>query len=197
MNRSVVGGQWSVVGSRRERAVGYPLLIACLVFAACARGPAPLVEYRNESIGVALRHPRGWAVLASPNSDWVQIVPPQGSGSQPDPLRYSEFVSIRRVGTEQETAEQESEDQLRGVAFSHLPFHGVAKFQREGGPGDGARYRFEGTGTSAAGQWAAVGLLIVRSQQVVHIVCAKPIDRWREGQKECDDIVATVEILGR
>ncbi|MDR5682604.1 MAG: hypothetical protein QN163_01060 [Armatimonadota bacterium] len=168
-------------------------LIVCLLIAACDRGPVPLVEYRNESIGVALRHPRGWTVLTAPDADWVQIVPPQGSGAQPDPLRYSEFVSIRMV----RGVRSADEDRMRGIAFSELPFHGVAKFQREAVSGGEARYRFEGTGTSAIGQWASVGVLIVGRERALHVVCAKPIERWRDGQRECDDVIASVEVSGR
>lgn len=173
----------------RARGVYYLLPIACLLLVACARVPV-LAEYRNESLGFTLRHPHGWSVLTSPDGEWVQIVPAQGAGTQPDALRYAEFVSIRAV-----PATQPGEDDLRSIAFSHLPFHGVAKFQRHAAPGDIARYRFEGTGTSAVGQWAAVGLLVVGEGRLLHIVCAKPIERWRDGQRKCDDVVASVELL--
>jgi len=140
-------------------------------------------------MGIALRHPQGWVILVAPEGNWVQIVPPP-AGPQPDPLRYAEFISLRVLPGRP----SESEDALRQLAFTLLPFHGVAKFQREGVNG-GERYRFEGTGTAATAQWAATGLLLLTRRGLVHIVCAKPIDRWRGGQRECDEVIRSVRVL--
>lgn len=160
-----------------------------LLAAACSRGPAPLVRYEDPLLRVAVEHPQGWQVLRSGDGRWVQVVPtPQGP--EPDALRYTEFLSVRVVPGRPPT----SDDALRQEAFSLLPFHGVAKFQRQEGS-DPPRYRFEGTGSALVGQWAAVGVLWVEQDRLVHVVCAKPLDRWREGQRECDRMVDRVEPL--
>ncbi len=138
---------------------------------------------------MALEHPSGWHVLRSADGRWLQVVPARES-PEPDALRYAEFLSVRVLPGEPPT----QDDALRQQAFSLLPFHGVAKFQREEGKSP-PRYRFEGTGSGMAGQWAAVGILFVQPDRLVHAVCAKPLDRWREGQRECDQLVERVQPL--
>jgi len=165
------------------------LLVACLGLLACQSPRTAFVEYRNADLGIVLRHPQGWEVLVAPEGDWVQIVPSR-VGSHPDPYRYAEFISVRALGGQVPS----SEETLRHLAFSLLPFHGVAKFQREEGPGP-ERYRFEGTGTAAETQWAGIGLLVVEPGRVVHVVCAKPIEQWRQGQRECDAVIGSVHLL--
>ncbi len=160
-----------------------------LLAAACSRGPAPLVRYEDPLLRVAVEHPQGWQVLRSSDGRWVQVVPARES-PEPDALRYTEFLSVRVVPGRPPT----SDDALRQEAFSLLPFHGVAKFQRQEGS-EPPRYRFEGTGSALVGQWAAVGVLWVEQDRLVHAVCAKPLDRWREGQRECDRMVDRVEPL--
>jgi len=172
------------------RRVTLALLAGCLALA-CGGRPPRLAEYRNERMGVALRHPEGWVILVAPEGNWVQIVPPP-AGPEPDPLRYAEFISLRVL----QARPSESEDALRSIAFSLLPFHGVAKFQREEVAGV-ERYRFEGTGTAVPAQWAATGVLAVTRRGLLHIVCAKPIDRWRTGQRECDEVIRSVRILSQ
>ncbi|MDR7414883.1 MAG: hypothetical protein QN193_03055 [Armatimonadota bacterium] len=171
-------GRWSSV-----------LLVACLGLLACQSPRTSLVEYRNAELGIALRHPQGWDVLVAPEGNWVQIVP-SGAGPHPDPYRYAEFISVRVLVGQVSS----SEEVLRQLAFSLLPFHGVAKFQREEVPGP-ERYRFEGTGTAAEAQWAGIGLLVVDPGRVVHVVCAKPVERWRQGQRECDAVIGSVQLL--
>lgn len=163
--------------------------VLCLLAtaAACSRGPAPLVRYEDPLLRVALEHPQGWQVLRSGDGRWVQVVPARES-PEPDPLRYTEFLSVRVLPGRPPS----HDDALRQEAFSVLPFHGVAKFQRQEGS-DPPRYRFEGTGSALAGQWVAVGVLFVLPDRLVHVACAKPLDRWREGQRQCDDLVERVQ----
>jgi hypothetical protein len=155
----------------------------------CARGPAPPVRYEDPLLRVAVEHPPGWEVLRSGDGRWLQVVPAR-QGPEPDAAQYTEFLSVRVVPGRPPG----HEDALRQEAFSLLPFHGVAKFQREEGS-DPPRYRFEGTGTGLTGQWAAVGVLFVERDRLVHVVCAKPLDRWRQEQRECDRLVDQVQPL--
>ncbi len=159
------------------------------LLAGCTRAPAPPVRYEDPLLKVAVEHPHGWEVLRSGDGRWLQVVP-RREGPEPDALRYAEFLSVRVVPGRPPS----HEDALRQEAFSLLPFHGVAKFQREEGASP-PRYRFEGTGSALAGQWAAVGVLVVETDRLVHVVCAKSLDRWREGQRECDRLVDRVELL--
>jgi hypothetical protein len=165
------------------------VLLGAALLASCARGPAPLVRYEDPLLRVAVQHPQGWEVLRSGDGRWLQVVPAR-QGPEPDALRYTEFLSVRVLPGRPPS----HEDALRQEAFSLLPFHGVAKFQREEGS-DPPRYRFEGTGTALTGQWAAVGVLFVQRDRLVHVVCAKPLDRWRDGQRECDRLVDQVQPL--
>lgn len=160
-----------------------------LALAACSRGPAPLVRYEDPLLRVAVEHPQGWEVLRSGDGQWVLVVP-RREGPEPDALQYAEFLSVRVLPGRPPAGD----DALRQEAFSLLPFHGVAKFQREEGA-DPPRYRFEGTGSALAGQWAAVGVLLVEEDRRVHVVCAKPLERWRDGQRQCDDLVERVRPL--
>jgi hypothetical protein len=157
--------------------------------AGCSRSPAPPVRYEDPLLRVALEHPQGWEVLRSGDGRWLLVVP-RREGPEPDALRYAEFLSVRVIPGRPPA----EDDALRQEAFSLLPFHGVAKFQPEEGTAP-RRYRFEGTGSALVGQWAAVGLLIVEEGRLVHVVCAKPLDRWRDGQRECDRLVDRVESL--
>lgn len=166
-------------------------ILAAVALNACGPRPVALVDYANESIGVTLKHPEGWKPLTAADGNWVLVVPDGGAAGQPDASRHAEFVSVRVAPGEPPS----SDDALRREAFTQLPFHGVAKFQRA--PGDGVRYRFEGTGTAAAAQWAGVGVLVVEPARLVHIVCAKPVDRWREGQKQCDDVIESIQLRAR
>jgi len=165
------------------------VFLGAALLASCARGPAPLVRYEDPLLRVAVQHPQGWEVLRSGDGRWLQVVPAR-QGPEPDALRYTEFLSVRVVPGRPPS----HEDALRQEAFSLLPFHGVAKFQREEGS-DPPRYRFEGTGTALTGQWAAVGVLFLQRDRLVHVVCAKPLDRWRDGQRECDRLVDQVQPL--
>lgn len=163
-------------------------MVACLGLLACQGPRAQLVEYRNAELGVVLHHPQGWKALTVPEGNWVQIVP-SPAGEYPDPFKYAEFISVRVLSDF-----SPSEEALRQLAFSLLPFHGVAKFQREETPGP-ERYRLEGTGTAEGAQWAGIGLLVVEPRRLVHVVCAKPIERWRQGQRECDTVIGSVQLL--
>lgn len=167
---------------------GIPILMGAALMVAC-HAAAPFVRYEDPSLRVVLEHPQGWHVLRSAEGHWLQVVPRRESQG-PDLLRYTEFLSVRSLPGRPPT----HDDVLRQVTFSVLPFHGVAKFQREE-RADPAHYRFEGTGSALTGQWAAVGVLFVLPDRLVHVVCAKPLTRWREGQKQCDDLVARVRPL--
>ncbi len=164
-------------------------LLGAVLLAACARGPAPLVRYEDPLLRVALEHPEGWHILRSGDGRWLQVVPRRDS-PEPDPLRYTEFLSVRVLLGPPPT----QDDALRHEAFSVLPFHGVAKFQREERTTP-PRYRFEGTGSALTGQWAAVGVLFVMPDRLLHAVCAKPLERWRADQRRCDDLVERVRPL--
>jgi len=86
---------------------------------ACARGPAPLVRYEDPLLQVALDHPQGWQVLRSGDGRWLQVVPNRES-PEPDPLRYTEFLSVRLLSGPPPA----HDDPLRQEAFSQLPFTG-------------------------------------------------------------------------
>jgi len=84
-----------------------------------------------------------------------------------------------------------SDDEARQLGLNLLPIHGVSGFRRFKEEQGAVWHRFEVTGTSRGQEWASVGLLVTGKQAFHYVVCAKPLDRWRDGQKECDEILKT------
>jgi hypothetical protein len=81
-----------------------------------------------------------------------------------------------------------SEGEIRRLAMTLLPMHGVSGFQRTDQTTDTiAWYRFELTGSTAGTEWASMGFLVSGTAELRYLVCAAPLPRWREQQKLCDE----------
>ncbi len=149
--------------------------------AGCAR-PAPspaLVESRAPS-GAAVQHPAGWDARLRGDDLW--LVPPD----TPEDAEPAEFIVVAT-----RPADGPPDDAtVRREVFSLLPVHGISGFQPDSRrTGAGVWYKFEVTGSAGARQWAAVGAVAAGTARLAIAACAKPLERWRDGQKECDAVV--------
>lgn len=166
-------------------------LVMCiaLVSTACARTPtAPtLVEYRDEQYGFLIRQPSGWQRTSRGEGATLWIVPPE-LGEQPEEAAEFIVVFTEPVRGKPDDAE------IRRVVFSLLPVHGVSGFlQDTRTTAETVWYKFEVTGTSNGVEWASVGVVTAGPARLHMAVCAKPLGKWREGQKQCDEVVRSFQ----
>jgi len=154
-----------------------------IIAGGCRSSPAApsFTEYRDERTGFMIRLPGGWSEAALPaGGPEVRFVP---RGAEP---QSPEFISVFTVPSEDAPSEQA----IRRQVFSLLPIHGVSGFQQD--PKTTSEvlwYRFELTGSSGSTEWALVGLTAAGRSRMQIAVCAKPLDAWREGQAQCDEVV--------
>ena len=82
------------------------------------------------------------------------------------------------------------EHEVRRLAMTLLPMHGVSGFQRtEASTELVVSYRFELTGSTRGREWASVGVLITGPQRLHYLVCAAPLAEWRTRQRLCDQVL--------
>jgi hypothetical protein len=160
------------------------LVIAAVAIAGgCRSGPAApsFTDYRDERTGFTIRLPGGWTQAALPaGGPEARFVPP---GAEPE---SPEFISVFTVASEGTPAEHV----IRRQVFSLLPIHGVSGFQQDPKTTPEVLwYRFELTGSSGSTEWALVGLAAAGGARTQIAVCAKPLDAWRQGQAQCDEVV--------
>jgi hypothetical protein len=97
-----------------------------------------------------------------------------------------EFISVFTVPS----AGPPSEAEIRRQVFTLLPIQGVSGFQQDPRTtADALWYRFELTGSSGSTEWALVGAAAAGRAKMQIAVCAKPLEKWRQGQKQCDEVV--------
>lgn len=158
------------------------VILALVLAAGCSRqaaGPA-FVDYRDEQTGFTLRSPGGWVRDPATGPGEVRLVPPEEDRSP------AEFISVFTVPAEG----RPTEDALRRLVFGLLPIHGVSGFQQDPRSTAGVLwFKFEVTGSSAGIEWASTGVAAADTSRAQVAVCAKPLRAWREGQKECDEVI--------
>jgi hypothetical protein len=159
------------------------LLAAAILAAGCRPAPsAPsFTEHRDQRTGFTIRLPGGWRQAElPPGGPEARFVP---RGAEPE---SPEFISVFTVPSAGPPAEAE----IRRQVFTLLPIQGVSGFQQD--PRTTAEalwYRFELTGSSGSTEWALVGAAAAGRAKMQIAVCAKPLERWRQGQKQCDEVV--------
>lgn len=90
------------------------------------------------------------------------------------------------------SAEKLSEPGIRRQVFTLLPVQGVSGFQRDGRTtAETLWYKFEVTGSTEGTEWASVGVVTAGPARFHVAVCAKPLTQWRDGQKQCDEVIRT------
>lgn len=161
------------------------LLVAALTAAGCQTpGPVPLVEQRDAT-GFVILVPTDWKVLKTDDGRTTRYVPPGAS-----PETASEFIAVlvrKLPGPLDDPA-------VRRLVFSSLPIHGVSGFLQDPRSTPDARWdRFDVTGSSGGVEWASVGAVVSGAATTYLVVCAKPFDKWRDGQKQCDEVVRTFQ----
>lgn len=157
-------------------------LAGVIVFAsltlACARQPqtVPLVEYTDPDAGFAIRYPQGWTKTTAGSE--IRFAP---ADAQTD----GEFVSIFTVPASGGRSEME----IRRQVYALLPIYGVSGFQQDPRTTpDTLWMKFEVTGSTRGVEWASVGVAAAGSARLQIAVCAKPLQRYRQEQKQCDEI---------
>jgi hypothetical protein len=162
-----------------------------LLLSGCGRAQAPTVEtYTSERFGYSLAAPTGWNREETDQGRRTWFLPrPLPEGQTPEG-QATEFVVVMA----EERPGPLTEGEIRRLAMTLLPMHGVSGFQRTDQTTDAtAWYRFELTGSTAGTEWASMGFVVSGTKQLRYLVCAAPLPRWREQQKLCDQILRSFQ----
>lgn len=154
-----------------------------LTAAGCqSRAALALEEERDARSGFTIKRPAGWAGVAEGETT-VRFVP------QADALRSTlaaEFIVVYTFPADRTLQDAE----IRRQVFSLLPVHGVSGFQQDPRTTPEVLwYKFEVTGSTEGVEWASVGVVTSGPKRFHIAVCAKPLSRWRDGQKLCDAVM--------
>jgi hypothetical protein len=177
----------------RVRASRFPaagllaLLAAATLAAGCGGGGAPrLGSYVSPRFGYTLPHPAAWYRVEADDGRHVWFLPqPLPEDQRPEQAAVDFLVVMTR-----DDPGPLPEPEVRRLAMSLLPMHGVSGFQRTPrGNDEVAWYRFELTGATAGREWASVGLLVTGPRRLHYVVCAGALERWRTEQKLCDEVL--------
>ncbi|HVH31954.1 MAG TPA: hypothetical protein VNA31_09900 [bacterium] len=161
---------------------GWAAIASVLLVAACARPPAPLTEFHDPEHGFTVRYPSGWTPLYRTEAVW--FVPPDRA---PEAGEFILVVTRLSLGQLDDAA-------IRRAVFEQLSIHGVSGFQQDARTTQRVRwYKFEVTGSSGGPEWASVGAVSAGDARYHLVVCAKPLAQWRDGQKQCDEVVKTFQ----
>ena len=163
------------------------LLALCLLALSGCTQPPGAATFTSEAQGFTVSYPAGWQIVQAEKDERVWFLPPGAPQSDPPHLAASEFLLVFTVAQPGPL----SDDEARRTGLRLLPIHGVSGFRRFREEQGVRWHRFEVTGTSQGSEWASVGLLVTGASTVRYVVCAKPLGRWRDGQKSCDEILTT------
>jgi len=155
-----------------------------LLLGACTQSaPASLVEVHDER-GFTLRYPQKWLQVRRDDAVWYV---PTDADRVPEAAEFILVVTRSSGGKLDDPA-------MRRTVFELLPIQGVSGFQQDTRTTSQALwYKFEVTGASGGQEWASVGALSSGNARYAIVVCAKPLQKWRNGQKQCDEVVRTFQ----
>ena len=170
---------------RRLVPLGVAVCLATLV-AGCMRPPA-YATFTSEERKFSIAYPQEWQIIRASGDERVWFVPAGAATGEVPHLGTAEFLVVFTLTIPGPLPD----DAARRIGLSLLPIHGVSGFRRFKEENGAAWHRFEVTGTSQRAEWASVGILVTGRQAFHYVVCAKPLDRWRDGQRECDEILKT------
>src|SRR2546426_586847 len=135
--------------------------------------PAALAEVHDER-GFTVRYPQRWTQVRRDDAVWFV---PAGADRIPDVAEFVVVVTRASAGRLDDPA-------IRRTVFELLPVQGVSGFQQDARTTTEALwYKFEVTGASGGQEWASVGVLVSGATRYHVVVCAKPLGKWRDGQK--------------
>lgn len=175
------------VAQRRLSLAAVTIIVASLA-AGCGRGARTetLQTYRSERRGFSLERPTSWVVVETDEGGRLWFLPqPLPSGQSPE-TAATEFVVVMTRPDPGPLPETE----VRRLAMTLLPMHGVSGFQRtNASTAQVVWYRFELTGSTRGSEWASVGVLVTGPRRFHYVVCAAPLTEWRDRQKRCDRVL--------
>lgn len=163
-------------------------VLACtLLLAGCqSSGSGLLTEQRDGATGFVVRAPSDWTRAQTDDGRTTRFVPP-GTDA---PDASSEFITVFVTDIDGPL----DEPGVRRLVFSALTIHGVSGFVQDPRSSPHARWdRFEVTGSSGGIEWASVGVVVSGAARTYMVVCAKPFDKWRDGQTQCDEVIKTFQ----
>jgi hypothetical protein len=169
---------------RRLVAAGVAVIAAGLA-AGCARGPRSetLQPYTSARHGFTLERPASWAIVETDDGRRIWFLPQRPALGETPETSAAEFLVVMTLAEPGPLPEHE----VRRLAMTLLPMHGVSGFQQtEASTAQVGWYRFELTGSTRGREWASVGFLITGTRRLHYVVCAAPLNEWRERQKTCD-----------
>lgn len=163
------------------------LTIIALLAAGCARGRGEALEpYTSERYGFTVQRPAGWHLVETDDGRRAWFLPAPVPPGQTPETSATEFVVVMT----RPEAGPLPESEVRRLAMSLLPMHGVSGFQRTpAGTDTEVWYRFELTGSTRGAEWASLGLLVTGLGRIYYLVCASPLATWRERQKVCEAVI--------
>jgi len=156
--------------------------------AGCARTARTdaVQPYTSDRHGFTIERPGSWRPIETDEGRRIWFVPtPVPPGETPE-TSATEFIVVM---TRPELGPLPEND-VRRLAMSLLPMHGVSGFQRtDASTTQVVWYRFELTGSTRGREWASVGVLVTGAQRLQYAVCAAPLAEWRDRQKLCDRVL--------
>jgi hypothetical protein len=169
--------------SRHARAT---LVVAALLVVSCSRPGFTLQPYTSERFGFTIATPSTWTRVETQEGQRQWFLPAAPEGSALPETTAAEFIVVMSL----DEPGPLSESDVRRLAMSLLPMHGVSGFQRMAtSTAEVTWYRFELTGSTRGQEWASVGLLVSGPRRLHYVVCAAPLSAWRARQKTCDDVL--------
>ncbi|HET6781100.1 MAG TPA: hypothetical protein VFH67_03285 [bacterium] len=141
---------------------------------------------QDSRYGFTITRPSAW-VRVEEGQSAVRFVPP---GHAERSTSAPEFVLVQTSPS----GGILNDGDIRRAVFSLLSVHGVSGFQQDARTSPQVLwYKFEVTGATEGTEWASVGLVASGPRRYQVAVCAKPLDRWRDGQKQCDEIIRSFQ----
>lgn len=168
-----------------------PAVCGLCLAAGCTRSAGlPLQPYVSAPHGFVVSRPTSWHLVETEEGQRIWFLPkPPPAGEVPE-AQATEFIVVMTRTADGPLPEFE----VRRLAMTLLPMHGVSGFQRT--PESTERvawYRFELTGSTRGREWASLGLLVTGPRRLHYAVCAAPLEAWRERQKLCEAVLRSFQ----
>jgi len=164
----------------------FAAVAAALLVTACGRPGTTLQPYTSERFGYVISTPSSWVRVDTQDGQRQWFLPAAPPAGELPEATASEFIVVMSL----EQSGPLSEPDVRRLAMSLLPMHGVSGFQRTAATtAEVAWYHFELTGSTGGREWASVGVLASGARRLHYVVCAGPLADWRVRQKVCDEVL--------
>lgn len=169
------------------RSVVLLALVTAAGAAGCTRRASETLEpYTSERHGFAISRPSTWVRVETEDGNRVWFLPQTLAAGDAPEAGATEFIVVMT----RKEAGPLSEGDVRRLAMSLLPMHGVSGFTRTADSTEQVVWhRFELTGSTRGREWASVGLLVTGPQRLSYTVCAAPLPEWTTKQKRCDTVL--------